>query len=108
MAESMMQLVLHVFYRAMAVAAVMLASAGSSIAAAPAWDEIVTRARGQTVSFNAWAGDPETNAFIAFVGSEALKRYGVKLQQVKLKDTAEAVSRVIAEKTAGRDQGGTV
>lgn len=72
------------------------------------WGEITAKARGQTVYFNAWAGDAQTNDFIAWIGAEALKRYGVKVEQVKLKDTSEAVTRVVAEKTAGRDSGGKV
>ncbi len=75
---------------------------------AQAWDEIVTRARGQTVNWNAWAGDENTNAFIAWVGAEVEKRYRVRVNHVKLKDTAEAVTRVVAEKSAGRDRGGSV
>ncbi|MGX1097358.1 ABC transporter substrate-binding protein [Amorphus sp. MBR-141] len=72
------------------------------------WDEITAKARGQTVYFNAWAGDAQTNDFITWIGTEAFRRYGVKVEQVKLKDTSEAVTRVVAEKTAGRDSGGTV
>ena len=34
--------------------------------------------------------------------------YGVTLRQVKLSDTGEAVARVLAEKTAGRADGGSV
>ncbi len=72
------------------------------------WDDVAARARGQTVNFNAWAGDEKTNAFIQWAGDEVARRYGVKVNHVKLKDTAEAVTRVVAEKAAGRDSGGTV
>ena len=72
------------------------------------FDEIAAKARGQTVHWNAWAGDPQTNAFIASVGDEVRKRYGVTINHVKLRDTAEAVTRVVAEKAAGRDEGGSV
>jgi len=72
------------------------------------WDAISSAARGQTVYWNAWAGDERTNAFIAWVGDEVKKRHGVTVRQVNLKDTAEAVTRVVAEKTAGRDSGGSV
>jgi len=92
--------------RALFVAAIAFASAMP--AAAQSWDDVLARARGQTVNFNAWAGDEKTNAFIAWIGEEVQKRYGVRLNHVKLKDTAEAVTRVIAEKAAGRDSGGTV
>lgn len=77
-------------------------------AQARSWQEILAAARGQTVYFNAWGGDPRTNDFIAYVGAEASRRYGVTVQQVKLNDTAEAVTRVVAEKANGRNQGGTV
>lgn len=72
------------------------------------WDGVLARAKGQTVNFNAWAGDEKTNAFIQWVGEEVFKRHGVKVNHVKLKDTAEAVTRVVAEKAAGRVTDGTV
>jgi putative thiamine transport system substrate-binding protein len=72
------------------------------------WTEIVSTAHGQTVYWNAWAGDQRTNAYIQWVGEQVRQRYGVTVQQVKLQDTAEAVTRVVAEKTAGRLTGGTV
>jgi putative thiamine transport system substrate-binding protein len=72
------------------------------------WAEIVAQARGQTVYWNAWGGDERTNAFIAWAGDEVRRRHGITLRHVKLKDTAEAVTRVVAEKSAGRDSGGSV
>jgi len=72
------------------------------------WNDIVAKARGQTVNFNAWAGDEKSNAFIQWAAQEVGRRYGVTLVHVKLKDTAEAVTRVVAEKAAGRNAGGTV
>ena len=72
------------------------------------WPDILARAQGQTVYWNAWGGDERTNAFIAWAGIEVKRRYGVTIQQVKLKDTAEAVTRVVAEKSAGRDANGSV
>ncbi len=72
------------------------------------FEEIASRARGQTVDWNAWAGDPQTNAFIRWVGDEVERRYGVKVNHVKLNDTAEAVTRVVAERAAGRNDGGGV
>ena len=72
------------------------------------WEQLVATAKGQTVYFNAWAGDEKTNEFIAWAGSELKARHGVNVVHVRLKDTAEAVTRVIAEKTAGRHSDGTV
>ncbi len=76
--------------------------------AAADWNDVLATARGQTVYWNAWGGDQRINAYIAWVGREAQQRHGVNLRHVKLSDTAEAVSRVLAEKTAGRDSGGSV
>ncbi|EEW24174.1 ABC transporter substrate-binding protein [Rhodobacter ferrooxidans] len=72
------------------------------------WPQTLAAARGQTVYFNAWGGDARTNAFIAWVGAQTEAQFGVKVEQVKLTDTAEAVTRVIAEKAAGQDSGGAV
>jgi putative thiamine transport system substrate-binding protein len=73
-----------------------------------AWDAVITKARGETVYWNAWGGDERTNSFIAWVGDAVSKQYGVTLKQVKLTDTGEAVARVVAEKAAGRNTDGTV
>ncbi|MCG6112389.1 MAG: ABC transporter substrate-binding protein [Paracoccus sp.] len=72
------------------------------------WQQTLVEARGQTVYFHAWGGDQRTNDFIASVGDQLLDQYGVTLQQVPLADTADAVARVLAERAAGRDTGGSV
>jgi putative thiamine transport system substrate-binding protein len=74
----------------------------------PPWSEVLAKARGQTVYWNAWAGDEKTNDFIAWVGAQTRARHAVSIQHVRLKDTAEAVTKVVAEKAAGRLQGGGV
>jgi len=85
-----------------------LFGAAASARADAGWDEVLAKARGQTVYWNAWGGDERTNSFIAWVGAEVQRRYGVELRQVKLTDTGEAVARVVAEKSAGRDADGSV
>jgi putative thiamine transport system substrate-binding protein len=77
-------------------------------ARADAWDETLAEARGQTVYWNAWGGDEQVNAYIAWVGEQVAERYGVELVHVKLTDTAEAVARIVAEKASGRDGDGSV
>ena len=72
------------------------------------WQQTLDAARGQTVYWNAWGGDQRTNDFIAWVGAETERLYGVKVEQVKLTDTAEAVTRVISEKAAGETDQGSV
>ena len=91
-----------------ALGAAALLTATSAFAQQRPWQEVEARAKGQTVYWNAWAGDEKTNAFITWVGDEVERRYGVSVKHVRLKDTAEAVTRVVAEKTAGRDADGTV
>jgi len=87
--------------------AAVFAVGGRAVRAEP-WVETVTKARGQTVFWNAWAGDERINAYIAWAGEQVKRRYGVAVRHVKLSDTAEAVSRVVAEKAAGRTSGGSV
>ncbi len=72
------------------------------------WESIVEAARGQTVYWHAWGGDPRINAFISSLGEDLQARYGVTLEHVRLADTADAVTRVISERQAGRDTGGAV
>lgn len=90
------------------LAALACAASAASTPALADWSGVLVAARGQTVYWNAWGGDPRTNDFIAWVGQQVQERYGVTVEQVKLTDTAEALSRVIAEKAAGRDEGGAV
>lgn len=72
------------------------------------WAAILDEARGQTVYWHAWGGDPKINDFIAWVGTQAQERYGVTLEHVKLSSTADAVARVLAERDAGTTSGGAV
>ncbi len=86
----------------------LVLAAGPARAQTEDWSAVLARARGQTVHWNAWAGDPNVNAYIAWVGAEVERRHGVKVEHVRLRDTAEAVARVVAEKAAGRSEGGSV
>jgi putative thiamine transport system substrate-binding protein len=80
------------------------------VAASPvaAFETVREAARGQTVYFNAWGGSTQINDYIAWVAGEVAERHGIELVHVKLTDTSEAVSRVLAERTAGRTTGGSV
>ena len=72
------------------------------------WEAVLAEAKGQTVYWHAWGGDPKINDFIAWIGAEAEARHGVRLEHVKLASTADAVSRVLAEREAGVTTGGAV
>lgn len=65
------------------------------------WSAVEAEAKGQTVYFNAWAGLPQINAYIAWAGGVLKQRHGITLEHVKLADTAEAVRRVRDEVKAG-------
>jgi putative thiamine transport system substrate-binding protein len=95
--------------RLAALAAALIALAAPATAVEMrSWTEILAKAKGQTIYWNAWGGDDRNNAYIAWVGEQVKARYGITLNHVKLNDTAEAVTRVVAEKAAGRNDGGTV
>ena len=66
---------------------------------------MLAAARGQSVYWHAWGGEQSINDYIAWAGAEVEKRFGVEVEHVKLTDTAEAVSKVVAEKAAGRTVG---
>ncbi|NGN96873.1 ABC transporter substrate-binding protein [Grimontia sp. S25] len=72
------------------------------------WEKIEEGAQGQTVYFNAWGGSQEINAYLRWAGDELKDRYGVTLQHVKVSDIAETVNRLVAEKAAGKNEGGSV
>lgn len=72
------------------------------------WTKVMDAAKGQTVYWHAWGGGDRINDYIAWIGNEVKDRYGVTLKHVKVSDTANVVSQVIAEKAAGKDKGGSV
>jgi len=96
--------------RAMLLSLVLLMAA-SVRAASPdpaQWQSVLSQARGQTVYFHAWAGDPQINGFIVWAGEQLQAQFGVTLQHVKIGDTAESVSRILAERMAGNQAQGSV
>ena len=72
------------------------------------WNAVKAEAKGQTVYWNAWGGSTTTNDFLAWVGSRVSEDYGVTLEHVKLTNTADAVTRVLAEKQAGENDDGAI
>jgi putative thiamine transport system substrate-binding protein len=97
--------------RTLALATASLVALSLSALADPKpedWNAVLEDARGETVYWNAWGGAENINAYIEWAGAEIAKRHGVKVVHVKLDDTANAVAKVVAEKAAGLDAGGTV
>ena len=98
--------------RAWTTTALVMAAFISSISANEAttrpWQDVVAKSKGQTVYFNAWGGSEQINDYIDWAAGQVDKRYGITLKHVKVSDIAIVVSRVLAEKAAGRSSNGTV
>ena len=77
-----------------AAALTLFASLTPVKAEAPqSWKEIETAARGQTVYFHAWGGEPRINAYIDWAAEQLEERYGVTVKHVKVTDTAGTVTQ---------------
>jgi len=74
----------------------------------PNWQAVLEEAKGQTVYFHAWGGEPRINAFIGWAAREVVRDFDVRVIHVKVSDTATVVSQVLAEKSVGRASGGAV
>lgn len=85
-----------------------LGPAAASTKVGAEWAAIMTHARGQIVYFNAWGGDASINRYLDWAAHEIERRHGVRLVHVKVVDIAEAVMRIQAERTAGRERQGSV
>ena len=73
------------------------------------WADILTEARGQTVNFYMWGGSDVINGWVTGEVASTLKeKYGVTLNLVPVADSPEYVNKVLGEKQAGRDTGGSV
>jgi putative thiamine transport system substrate-binding protein len=71
------------------------------------WSRIEAAARGQNLYFNAWGGSERINTYLEWAANELARRHAIKLEHVKVGDTAEVVRRVRAEKAAGRRADGS-
>ncbi|MBA6223213.1 ABC transporter substrate-binding protein [Colwellia sp. MB02u-18] len=72
------------------------------------WSTGETLGKNPSVYFHAWGGDPQINSYIQWLAKRVKQEYNIDLQHVKLTDTSEAVSRVLAEKSANNHQQGQV
>ncbi len=90
------------------VLAVLAQSSDARAESSESWRSIERAARGQTVYFNAWAGDVVINRYIAWMAQEVAQRHGVKVVHVKIADTSEAAARILAERAADRMRNGSI
>lgn len=76
---------------------------------AMSWEQIEAEAKGQTVQWWMWSGDPGINQMVdLWVAKEVKDRYGINLKRIAIKDTVEGVQQVVQEAQAGRHTGGSV
>lgn len=91
-------------------------SGGSSTASSPApaasgaqgFAAVEAAARGQTVNWYMYGGDDQLNSYVNGYVKTQLATLGITLNQVKITDTADAVNKVLGEKQAGKNTGGSV
>ena len=91
------------------LAAVVLAGAArAQVPDLANWPAVLAEARGQRVYFHAWGGEGRINDFIRWAADTVRDRFGVQVVHAKVSDTAEVVSRVLTDKSAGRTENGKV
>ncbi len=86
----------------------ILATAISAPSFGETWQQVEQQAQGQDVYFHAWGGSQEINRYIQWAEQELKDRYNVTLHHVKVSDIAETTARLLAEKAAGKENGGSV
>ncbi|SDP46187.1 ABC transporter substrate-binding protein [Desulforhopalus singaporensis] len=75
----------------------------------PDWDSAVADSSGQTVNWYMWGGSPAVNRYVnGYLARELKNRFNINLRQVPVKDIAEIVSKLMVEKAAGKNSGGSV
>jgi putative spermidine/putrescine transport system substrate-binding protein len=83
------------------------AAADAELASA-SFEEVLEAAKGQTVDWYMFGGDDRLNGYVNGYVKDRLAELDITLNQVRINDTVEAVNKVLGEKQAGRDSGGTV
>jgi len=69
------------------------------------WDSVIARARGTTVRWVMWRGDPSINRYVdGWVAPRLEERFGVTLETVPGQG-AELLNQLVVEREAGRDPG---
>lgn len=69
------------------------------------WDAVVANARGTTVTWRMWRGDPSINRYIdGWVAPRLLATYGITLHAVEGQG-AELINQLVTEREAGRTVG---
>jgi hypothetical protein len=83
-------------------------AAAPSSEAPDSFEAVLEAAKGQTVDWYMYGGDDRLNGYVNGYVKDRLAELDITLNQVKINDTAEAVNKVLGEKTAGKDEDGSV
>ncbi len=73
------------------------------------WEDIVAEADGQTLYFYMWGGNESYNRWVSsWFAGRLMEKYNVHLQMVPVDGPGVYINKVLAEKQAGRNSGGSV
>jgi putative spermidine/putrescine transport system substrate-binding protein len=72
-----------------------------------AWEDILAEAEGQTVNWHMWSGSDQVNAYVDGYVADKAAELGITLNRVP-GDAPVIVQKVLGEKEAGQDEGGSV
>lgn len=72
------------------------------------WNSVLAAAKGQRINWYMYGGDDTLNTFVTGYVADQLKKDGIRLNQVKVTDTGDAVNTVLGQKQAGKTSGGAV
>lgn len=78
---------------------------GGSTTGNRSWTQISDQATGQTVDLWMYGGDQQGNAYVDDVLAPAAADLGVTLRRVPVADTSDAMTRILAERQAGEEDG---
>src|SRR5262249_58442984 len=73
------------------------------------WDQLAQRARRSVVHFGMWAGDDARNRYFQTTVAQVLaQRFEIALRMVPCADTVELVNKLLNERAAGKNAGGSI
>jgi len=72
------------------------------------WNQVVKSSKNKTVKLHAWGGSKNINNYLQWVKEQVFKKYGIELKHIKIKDTSDAVKKVLFEKIAKKNTNGSV
>jgi putative spermidine/putrescine transport system substrate-binding protein len=82
--------------------------AAAAAAASSTWQQTLAAAKGQTVNWYMWGGDPLINQYVSGYMNQLAQQAGVTINEVQIGDTVDAVNKVLGEKAAGKNDNGSV